>query len=146
MNAHIPSSLPPTFLDSTINISPYMLFLSLCPYLPHICLPVIQEIICRHKFLLSLYVHINYKHSYTCVCLRCGRPRFNPWVGKIPWRKIWQSTPVFLPGESHGWRSLVGYSPWGCKESDTTEQLHLTLYLTTEYFSMHLLGITTCHI
>ena len=37
---------------------------------------------------------------------------------------LWQPTPVFLPGESHGWRSLVGYSPRGCKESDTTEQLH----------------------
>ena len=44
----------------------------------------------------------------------------------IPWRRKWQSTPVLLPGESHGQRSLVGYSPWGCKESDTTEQLHFT--------------------
>ena len=51
------------------------------------------------------------------------RPGFNPWVGKIPWRKEWQSTPVFLPGESHGQRSLTGYSPWGCRESDVTEQL-----------------------
>ena len=58
------------------------------------------------------------------VCLQCRRPGFNPWVGKIPWRRKWQLTPVFLPGESHGWRSLVGYSPWGCKESDTTEWLH----------------------
>ena len=48
-------------------------------------------------------------------------PRFDPWVGKIPWRRKWQPTPVFLPGESHGQRSLAGYSPWGCKESDTTE-------------------------
>ena len=40
----------------------------------------------------------------------------------IPWRRKWQPTPVFLPGKSHGRRSLVGYSPWGCKESDTTEQ------------------------
>ena len=46
---------------------------------------------------------------------------FNPWVGKILWRRKWQPTPVFLPGESHGQRSLVGYSPWGCKESDRTE-------------------------
>ena len=38
---------------------------------------------------------------------------FNPWVGKIPWRRKWQPTPVFLPGESHGQRSLAGYSPWG---------------------------------
>ena len=43
-----------------------------------------------------------------------------PWVGKIPWRKKWQSTPVFLPGESHGQGSLVCYSPWGHKGSDTT--------------------------
>ena len=41
-----------------------------------------------------------------------------------PLRRAWQPTPVFLPGESHGWRRLVGYSPWGGKELDTTEQLH----------------------
>ena len=46
---------------------------------------------------------------------RCG---FDPWVWKIPWRRAWQPTPVFLPGESHGQRSLVDYSPWGCKEWD----------------------------
>ena len=46
---------------------------------------------------------------------------FDPWVRKIPWRRIWQLTPVFLPGESHGQSSLVGYSPWGREESDTTE-------------------------
>ena len=50
---------------------------------------------------------------------------FDPWVGKILWRRKWQLTPVLLPGKSHG-RSLVGYSPWGRKESDTTEQLDLT--------------------
>ena len=43
------------------------------------------------------------------------------WVRKIPWRRAWQPTPVFLPGESHGQRSLEGWSPWGHKESDTTE-------------------------
>ena len=48
---------------------------------------------------------------------------FNPWVRKIPWRREWQLTPVFLPGEFHGQRSLEGYSPWGCKELDTTERL-----------------------
>ena len=42
-------------------------------------------------------------------------------IKKIPWRREWLPTPVFLPGESHGQRSLVGYSPWGHKESDTTE-------------------------
>ena len=49
------------------------------------------------------------------------RYRFHPWVGKIPWSGAWQPTPVFLPGESHGQRSLAGYSAWGCKESDRTE-------------------------
>ena len=58
------------------------------------------------------------------VCLQCRRPGFNPWVGKIPWRRKWQPTPVLLPGKFHGQRSLVGYSPWDGKESDTTERLH----------------------
>ena len=48
----------------------------------------------------------------TCQCSRCKRRKFDPWVGKIPWRRAWQPTPVFLPGESHGQRSLAGYSPW----------------------------------
>ena len=60
--------------------------------------------------------------------LQCRRPGFDPWVGKIPWRRKWQPTPVFLPGESHAQRSLVGYSPWGHKESDTTERLTLSLF------------------
>ena len=51
------------------------------------------------------------------------------WIRSLGWedpqRRKWQPTPVvLLPGESHGWRSLVGYSPWGRKESDTTERLH----------------------
>ena len=49
---------------------------------------------------------------------KCG---FNAWFGKIPWRRAWQPTLVFLPGESHGQRSLAGYSPWGRTESDMTE-------------------------
>ena len=48
---------------------------------------------------------------------------FNPWVGKIPWRRKWQPPPVLLPGEFHGQRGLVSYRPWGHKESDTTEWL-----------------------
>ena len=49
---------------------------------------------------------------------------FDPWVGKSFWRRKWHPTPVLLPGKSHGWRSMVGYSPWGHKEWDTTERLH----------------------
>ena len=57
--------------------------------------------------------------AYQCRRLkRCG---FDHWVGKVPWRSKWQPTPVFLPGEFHGQSSLVGYSPWGHKDSDTTE-------------------------
>ena len=52
--------------------------------------------------------------------LQCRRPRFDPWVGKI-WRSEWLPTPIFLPGEFHGQRSLEGYSPWGFRESDMTE-------------------------
>ena len=56
-----------------------------------------------------------------CECRRCRRLGFNPWVLKIPLWKKWPPPPVFLPGESRGQRSLVGYSPWGHKESDMTE-------------------------
>ena len=49
------------------------------------------------------------------------RPRYYPWLGKIPWRRKWQPTLIFLPGESHGQRSLVGHSPKVHKESDRTE-------------------------
>ena len=62
------------------------------------------------------------------VCLQCGRPSFYPWVGKIPWRRKWQPTPVLLPGKPHGRRSLVGYSAWGHKKSDMTERLRSPLY------------------
>ena len=59
-----------------------------------------------------------------CQCKRDKRWGFDPRVGKIPWRRAWQPTPVFFAGESHGQRSLVPYSPWGHKECDTTEQLN----------------------
>ena len=61
-----------------------------------------------------------------CQCRRRRWHSFDPWVGKIPRRKKWHPTLVFLPGQSHVQRSLVGYSPWGCKESDTTECLSHT--------------------
>ena len=57
------------------------------------------------------------------ICLQCGRPEFDPWIWKIPWKREWLPTPLFLPGESHGQKSLLGYSPWGYKEMDMTEQL-----------------------
>ena len=53
--------------------------------------------------------------------LQGRRPGFDPWLGKNPWRREWLPTPVFWPGESHGQRSLEGYSPWGQEEADTAD-------------------------
>ena len=88
-------------------------------------------------------------------CRRRQRHEFDPWVGKIPWRRKWQPTPVFLPEESHGQRSLAGYSPQGCKELDTTEgtwhvctqQLKTTdiYYLTVFVGQKSSTGLKKCH-
>ena len=75
--------------------------------------------------------------SRLSIWLQCGRPGFNPWVGKIPWRRKWQSTPVLLPGKSHGQRSPVGYSPWGGKESNMTEQLHFHFSASEKEMASH---------
>ena len=66
----------------------------------------------------------------SCQSRGCKRCRFNPWIGKIPWKRKWQPTPVFLPGKSHGQRNLASYSPRVCKESNTTEvtqHMHLMI-------------------
>ena len=89
----------------------------------------------RHNWVTNtFYFHI---HIYgfprwlsgkesACKCKSHRRHRFDPTVWTIFWRRAWQWTPVFLPGKSHGQRSLSGYSPWGRKESDTTERLTLS--------------------
>ena len=59
-------------------------------------------------------------------CRRHKRCGFGPWVGKIPWRRVWPPFPLLLLRESHGQRNLAGYSPWGRTELDMTELL--TLY------------------
>ena len=73
----------------------------------------------------------------TCQCRRHG---FGPWIEKIPWRWKWQPTLVFRPGKSHGQRSLAGYSPWDCKESDTSEhaQARRKEHIIKKYFSRYL--------
>ena len=68
--------------------------------------------------------------------LQCGRHRFNPRVRKIPWRREWQPTAVFLPGESHRQGSLAGYIVHGIPESDTTEQLHFHFSLIKKIIFM----------
>ena len=62
------------------------------------------------------------------VCLQGRRPGFHLWVGKIPWKRKWKPTPVLLPGKSHGWRSLVDYSPWGRKRVRHDWMTSLSLY------------------
>ena len=59
----------------------------------------------------------------SCPCRRCRRHRFDPWIGKIPWKRKWQPSPVFLPGKSHRQRILKDYSLWVHKELDTTEHV-----------------------
>ena len=71
-----------------------------------------------------------------CQCRRHKRHRFDPWVRKIPWKRAWQPTPVLLPGESQGHRSLLGYSAQYHKESDTTDETQHT-YI----FNLILLGV-----
>ena len=61
------------------------------------------------------------KPRHLPVQVRCKTRQFHPWVEKIPWRRKWQLTPAFLPGESHGQRSLKGYRPWSRTESNITE-------------------------
>ena len=78
--------------------------------------------------------------------MQCRRPGFDLWVGKIPWIREWQPTPVFFPGESHGQRNLWGYSPWDSKESDTTEQLILLLFLNKKKFKVTVTGVATSHL
>ena len=72
------------------------------------------------------------------------RRGFDPWVGKIPWRRKWQPTPVFLAGESQGQRSLVGYSPWGCKELDMTEQLNFPRYRKRKHKVVKVVNYQLC--
>ena len=70
-----------------------------------------------------------------CQCRRHKRRRFDPWVRKIPWRRAWQPIPVFLPGKSHGQRSLGDYSLCGSKESATTKHTHTNYTCVIESLS-----------
>jgi len=65
---------------------------------------------------------------------------FDPWVGKIPWRREWLLTPVFLPGEFHGQRSLAGYSPCGHKELNMNERLTLSLFFQGSFAVLRFSG------
>ena len=62
------------------------------------------------------------------ISMQCRRPRFNPWVGKVSWRREWLPTPVFLPGKFHGQRSLAGYKSMDHEESYTIYNTNIILY------------------
>ena len=80
----------------------------------------------------SIYIWLTSGKEPACQYRRYMRCEFNPWVSKIPWRKKWQPAPVFLPGESHGQRSLMGYSLESRTESDVTEatkQIYIYIHI-----------------
>ena len=93
-------------------------------------LSILYDLICNSLVFLK-----SCKASLVAQRLKCLpailETGFGPWVGKMPWRRKCQPTPVFLPRESHRGRSLVGYSPWGLKESNMTERLHFVFICFT---------------
>ena len=80
--------------------------------------------------------------EHICPCRRHWRRGFGLWIRKIPRRRAWQPTPVFLPGESQGQRSLAGHSPWSCKELDMTEATDYTLMHTPQKLIQHCKAMT----
>ena len=85
-------------------------------------------------------VHLHlFSNPLSYQCRRCRRCGFSLWVGKIPWRRAWQPTPVFLPGECNGQRSLAGYRPSGCRAgcdwSDLVCMHHLFYWIPLEHSS-----------
>ena len=112
--------LPNNFLHSNTIAQHYSTHF--CPFAL-----VSSELIVLYFFFTILPWWLSGKES-ACQCRRHRRPEFSPWVGKTLWRRKWQPTPVFLPGEFHGQRSLVGYSPWGHKESDMIEGVTVMCY------------------
>ena len=112
------------------------------------------QLFCKSKVILGLPWWLSGKES-ACQCRRCWRWVFDPWVGKIPWSRKWQPTPVFLPGESHGQKSPVGYSPWGrrvgphaehntacCMKHNTVQYLSPVTLLVR--VNPHITGIQFC--
>ena len=98
---------------------------------------------CSHPRLLRWLPWWLSGEESTC---QCRGPRFYPWVGKIPWRRKWQPTPVFLPGKSNRQRSLAGYSPWGVERvrHDLATKPPLQVIFMTQGSNLHLLCFNSC--
>ena len=86
-----------------------------------------KSLLGRYYYSLFTYTRLPWWLSGKEFAGQCRRHGFDPWVGKIPWRRRWQPTPVFLPVKSHGQGSLAGYSPWGSKStgSDSNETIQI---------------------
>ena len=107
-------------LSNKLSVSP----LAYCYFLTSFSLTVISLIVPSNKTLIGKLCELPQRLKRQGIHLQCRRGKrhwFTPWVGKLPWRRKWQLTPVFLPGKSHEQRNLTSYSLWGCKESDMTE-------------------------
>ena len=108
------------------------LFAYVCMFMCVVCMHTYMHL-CAHLFICQHICFCVFVCAYVCFpggtsgkepafqCKRCKRHGFDPWVREIPSRRVWQPTPLFLAGEFHGQRSLMGYCPQGHKDSDTTE-------------------------
>ena len=108
------------------------------------CLYCLRRVLWCYVYFLGLPRWPSVKNPFA----KAGDVGFVPWVGRIPWRSEWLATPVFLPGEFHGRRSLAGFSPWGCKELDTTEHLsmhtHLIFKSVSHFEFIFVYGMRVC--
>ena len=109
-----------------------------CNNIHEILIKICMKTICQHLWILLhfncyilFYLGLPWWLRRLRICLQCGRPKFDFCTGKIPWRS------EFLPGKSHGQRSLVGYSPWGHKKSNMTEKLTHTYKLYSILWLQH---------
>ena len=110
----------PVMLLTLLQLQPVLLLIIKSPNHASHCIDKYSSYSLEYYFWISL------------LCI----PGFSLWVGKIPWRREQLPTPVFLSGKSHGQRSLAGYSPWGCKESNVTEWLSVSLSHLYVYIHM----------
>ena len=118
--------------------------LHIFPDLVPLCLFLWRVLICIPNFNNMTISLVAFRGTFLMgIHCRGWRHGFNPWVRKIPWKRKWQPSPIFLPGKSHRQRSLVGYSPKGCKELDMAEWLSMDVIAFSEFWVL-LPNFETC--